>query len=168
MEIFTFRSYPGRARRINNRILAIDKAEDGASMLDIFEFYRTEGFNEEECFYQAKRVFRGGLVDGGGPFTKDISYCKGFVENYNFMRAAIRAGKPELIPFLFAGKMNLEDVPLLYQKYQEGVIDAPYYLPPQFKDMNGIAVWMSFSSFLNMIDLKKVQEHYDRLFSKHL
>jgi uncharacterized protein (TIGR02421 family) len=168
MEIFTFRSYPGRARRINNRILAIDKAEDGASMLDIFEFYRTEGFEEEECFYQAKRVFRGGLVEGGGPFTKDISYCKGFIENYNFMRAAIRSGKPELIPFLFAGKMNLEDVPLLYQKHLEGVIDAPYYLPPQFKDLNGVAVWMSFSSFLNMIDLKKVQEHYDRLFSQHL
>ena len=148
MEIFTFRTYPGRARRINNRILAIDKAEDGASLLDIFEFYRTEGYDEEECFYQAKRVFRGGLVEGGGPFTKDISYCKGFIENYNFMRAAIRSGKPELIPFLFAGKMSLEDVPLLYQKYQEGVIDAPHHLPPLFRDLNGIAVWMSFSSFL--------------------
>lgn len=168
MEIFTFRSYPGRARRINNRILAIDKAEDGASLLDVFEFYRTEGFDEEDCFYQAKRVFRGGLLEGGAPFTKDISYCKGFIENYNFMRAAIRSGKPELIPFLFAGKMSLEDVPLLYQKYKEGVIDPPYYLPPQFKDLNGVAVWMSFSSFLNMIDLKKVQEHYDRLFSQHL
>jgi uncharacterized protein (TIGR02421 family) len=168
MEIFSFRTYPGRARRINNRILAIDKAEDGASLLDLFEFYRTEGYDEEECFYQAKRVVRGGLIDGGAPFTKDIAYCKGFIENYNFMRSAIRLGRPELIPFLFAGKMNLEDVPLLYQKHLEGVVDAPHYLPPQFLDLNGIAVWMSFSSFLNMVDLKKVQEHYDRLFSQHL
>jgi uncharacterized protein (TIGR02421 family) len=168
MEIFTFRSYPGRARRINNRILAIDKVEDGANLLELFDFFRTEGYSEDECLYQAKRVFRGGMVTGGAPFTKDISYCKGFIENYNFLRAAIRAGRPELIPFLFVGKLSTEDVPLLYQKHLEGVIDAPHYLPAQFKDLNGIAVWMSFSSFLNMVNLNKVQEHYDRLFSQHL
>jgi hypothetical protein len=31
MEIFTFRSYPRRARHINDRILGIEKAEEGAS-----------------------------------------------------------------------------------------------------------------------------------------
>ena len=168
MEIFTFRTYPKRARHINDRILGIDKAEDGANLLELIEFYRTEGYSEEDCVGNAKRVFRGGVVEGGAPFTKDISYCKGFVENYNFMRAAIRAGKPYLIPFLFTGKLHVDDVPLLYQKYKEGLVDFPHYLPPQFQDMNGIAVWMSFSSFLNMVDLKKIQEHYDRLFKNFL
>ena len=168
MEIFTFRSYPKRARTINDRILGIDKAEDGANLLELIEFYRTEGYEEDDCIANAKRVFRGGVIEGGSPFTKDISYCKGFVENYNFMRVAIRAGKPQLLPFLFAGKLNVEDVPLLYQKYQEGIIDYPKYLPPQFKDMNGLAVWMGFSSFLNMIDLKRIQEHYDKLFKTFL
>mgnify|MGYP003352930620 CR=1 FL=1 len=78
------------------------------------------------------------------------------------------AGRPYLIPFLFVGKINLEDVPLLYQKYEEGIIDPPKYLPPQFKDMNGIAVWMSFSNFLNQVDMKKIQHHYDKLFEYHL
>jgi hypothetical protein len=88
------------------------------------------------------------------------------VENYNFMRAAIRAGKPELIPFLFVGKLSVEDIPLLYRKHQEGIVDAPVFLPPQFADLNGVAVWMSFSSFLSSVNLTKVQEHYDQLFKK--
>ncbi len=168
MEIFTFRSYPKRARHINDRILGIDKAEDGANILELIEFYRTEGYSEDECISNAKRVFRGGVVEGGAPFTKDISYCRGFIENYNFMRAAIRAGRPYLLPFLFTGKLNVEDVPLLYQKYKEGIVDAPIYLPPQFRDLNGVAVWMSFSSFLNTIDLKRIQQHYDKLFKAYL
>ena len=168
MEIFTFRTYPKRARHINDRVLAIDKAEDGANLLDVIEFFRTEGYSEEDCLFSAKRVFRGGLIEGGAPFTKDIAYCRGFIENYNFMRAAIRDGRPELIPFLFAGKLHVDDVPLIYHKYKEGIIDPPRHLPPQFADMNGIAVWMSFSSFLNLVDLKKIQEHYNKLFRAHL
>jgi uncharacterized protein (TIGR02421 family) len=168
LEIFTFRSYPRRARQINDRILGIDKAEDGANILELIEFYRVEGYSEEECLSNAIRVFRGGMVEGGAPFTKDISYCKGFVENYNFIRAAIRAGRPELIPFLFVGKLAVDDVPLLYRKHKEGIVDSPFFLPPQFADLNGIAVWMSFSSFLSRVDLAKVQEHYNKLFYKYV
>jgi uncharacterized protein (TIGR02421 family) len=168
MEIFTFRSYPRRARQINDRILGIDKAEDGANLLELLEFYRTEGYSEDECLFNVKRVYRGGTVEGGAPFTKDISYCRGFIENYNFMRTAIRAGRPDLIPFLFTGKIHVDDVPLLYQKYKEGIVDAPRYLPPQFQDMNGLTVWMSFSNFLNRVDLQKIQEHYDKLFKEYL
>jgi len=168
MEIFTFRSYPKRAKQINDRILGIDKAQDGASLLDLMEFYRTEGYSEDDALKSVKRVFRGGPMEGGAPFTKDLAYCRGFIENYNFMRAAMRAGRPYLIPFLFVGKINLEDIPLLYQKYEEGIIDPPRYLPPQFKDLNGIAVWMSFSSFLNQVDMNKIQQHYDKLFEYHL
>lgn len=168
MEIFTFRTYPRRARQINDRILGIDKVEDGANFLELIEFYRTEGYSERECFANAKRVFRGGVIGGGAPFTKDIAYCRGFIENYNFIRAAIRAGRAELLPFLFVGKVHVDDVPLLYQKYKEGIIDPPKYLPPQFRDLNGIAVWMSFSNFFNQVDLKRVQEHYDKLFENHL
>jgi uncharacterized protein (TIGR02421 family) len=167
MEIFTFRTFPKRAKHINDRILGIDKAEDGANLLELIEFYRTEGYDEHDCITSARRVFRGGVVEGGAPFTKDIAYCRGFIENYNFMRAAIRAGKPYLIPFLFCGKLHVDDIPLLYQKHREGLVDAPRYLPPQFADLNGVAVWLGFSSFLNQVDMRRTQEHYDRLFAAH-
>ena len=112
-------------------------------------------------------MFRGGVVGGGSPFTKDISYCKGFVENYNFFRTAIRAGKPHLIPYIFTGKLSVDDVPLIYKKHREGLIEFPKYLPYQFSDLNGLAVWMSFSSFFNQVDLASVQSHYNSLFNKY-
>ncbi len=168
MEIITFSTYPRRARRVNDRILGIDMAEDGANFLQLFEHYQNENYDEHEAFQNSMRVFRGGLIEGGAPFTKDISYCRGFIENYNFMRTAIREGHPELIPFLYVGKINVDDIPLLYQKYKEGIVDPPKYLPPQFADLNGLAVWMSFSNFFNTVDLKKVQEHYRSLFKKYL
>jgi uncharacterized protein (TIGR02421 family) len=164
MEIFNFVSYPRRARTVNDRVLGIDKAEDGANMLELIEFYRTEGYTEGDCIANAKRVFRGGVVEGGAPFTKDVSYIKGFIENYNFMRAAMRAGKPEYIRFLFVGKVNAMDVPLLYRKHAEGIIDAPKYVPPLIADLDGVAVWMSFSNVFNMIDMSKVQEHFSKIF----
>jgi uncharacterized protein (TIGR02421 family) len=168
MEIFTFRSYLSRAKQINDRIISIEKAEDGADLLDVIEYLRTEGYTEQECIANAFRVFRGGTLRGGAPFTKDISYCKGFVENYNFLRSSVRASMPQLIPFLFVGKLHVEDIPLLYAKHKEGLIEAPRFLPPHFRDLNGLAVWMSFSSFFNRVDLKSVQEHYKKIFDRHL
>src|SRR5439155_23601422 len=94
LEVFTFRTYPRRARRLNDRVLAVDKAEDGASFLDVFEWFRTEGYDEETCFWSTHRVFRGGVASGGAPFTKDIVYTKGIVSSYNFLRSAIAAGRP--------------------------------------------------------------------------
>jgi hypothetical protein len=72
VEIFTFRSTPRRAKKLNDRILAVDKAEDGASFLDVFEWYGIgqRGTTSEECFQNTRRVFRGGLMEGGAPFTR--------------------------------------------------------------------------------------------------
>jgi uncharacterized protein (TIGR02421 family) len=168
MEILTFSSYPLRARTINDRILGIDKAEDGASFLDLFDFFQCEGYSEQEAFRNSKRVLRGGCVEGGAPFTKDISYCRGFIENYNFIQTAIRRGRPEIIPFMFAGKLHVDDVPLIYQKAREGIVAAPLFLPPHFQDLNGLAVWMAFSNFLNVIDMTTVTTYYDVLFKKYL
>ena len=168
MEILTFSTYPLRARTINDRILGVDKAEEGANFLDVYQFYLNEHYSEQDAFRNSMRVFRGGVITGGAPFTKDISYCRGFIENYNFIRTAIRKGHPEIVPFLFCGKMHVNDVPLLYQKSLEGIVDAPALLPPQFEDLNGLAVWMSFSNFLNVVNMAKVSSFYDGLFKKYL
>jgi uncharacterized protein (TIGR02421 family) len=163
VEIFTFRSTPRRAKKLNDRILAVDKAEDGASFLDVYEWYRTEGYDEEECFQNARRVFRGGLLEGGAPFTKDACYCKGIVLNYAFMRAAIQMDKAHLIPFLFVGKVAHEDVPILYQHVTDGVVKPPPYLPPMFDDMNGLAIWMCYSSFFSRLGATAIAEHYQKM-----
>lgn len=167
MEIFSFVTFPRRARKINDRVLAIAKAEEGADFLEVFEYFRTEGYEEEECLSAAQRVFRGGDVRGRYPLTKDISYCKGFVENYNFIRACIQAGRSEIVPFLFVGKVNLADVPVLYQKYKEGIVDPPKFLPPMFRDLNSLIVWMSFSNFLSAAGMTSAQDAYRHLIQEY-
>jgi uncharacterized protein (TIGR02421 family) len=160
VEVITFNATPSRTKTLVNRVLACDKAEDGANFLDIFEFYRAEGYAERESYQYAQRVFRGGVVSGGAPFTKDICYCKGFVMIYNFLRTAIRFGRPDLIPLLFVGKVTLEDLPILCRKAREGVVDPPLYLPPQFRDLNGLAMWMAYSNFFNRVNLSSIQDYY--------
>lgn len=166
MEIFTFRTYPRRARRLNDRVLAVDKAEDGADFVQIFEWYRTEGYDEEECFNAARRIFRGGTTTGGTPFTKDICYSKGIVLNYAFIRACIEHDRPELIPFLFVGKIAHEDIPILAARVGDGVVKPPIYLPQIFRDLNGLAIWMSYSTFFTRLGGVEVSEHYARLFQR--
>ena len=166
LEMFTFRTYPRRARRLNDRVLAVDKAEDGASFLDVFEWFRTEGYDESECFNNTRRIFRGGVLSGGAPFTKDACYCKGIVLNYAFIRSAIQHGRVDLVPYLFVGKVAHEDVPVLAQRVADGVVRPPRYLPPMFRDLNGLAIWMAYSTFFSQLGGEAIADHYARLFAR--
>ncbi len=165
LEVLTLCSHPSRARRLNDRVLAVDKAEDGASFLDVFEWFRTEGYDEETCFWSTQRVFRGGVLGGGAPFTKDIVYTKGIVSGYNFLRSAIAAGRPDLISWLFVGKTALEDLPVLVSRAHEGVVSPPRYIPPIFRDMNGLAIWLGISTFWGRMRGHAIQVHYEKLFN---
>lgn len=160
VEVLTLRSTPRRAKKLNDRVLAVDKAEDGASFLDIHEWYRTEGYDQEECFQNAMRIFRGGTVDGGAPFTKDACYCKGIVLNQAFMLAALQHDRAELIPFLFVGKVAHQDIPVLFSHVSDGIVKPPPFMPPLFEDMNGLAVWLSYSSFFSTLCKASVIDHY--------
>lgn len=164
VEIFTLRTYPLRARRLNDRVIAVDKAEDGANFLEVFEWYRTEGYGEEECWLNTRRIFRGGVIEGGAPFTKDASYCKGIVLNYAFIRAAIQQNRADLIPFLFAGKVAHEDVPVLARRANDGVVKVPTYLPYMFRDLNGLAIWMAYSTFFSRLGDEETTDYYAKLF----
>lgn len=156
MEVFTFRCTPDRLRKINNRLIGCEMAESGANFLQVFEHFINLGQSETNAFKNSQRIFRGGRIEGGAPFTKDISYTKGFIRTYNFLRTSVRNGHPHLIPYIFSGKLTLEDIPILYHYAQEGLIESPKYLPPQFSDLNGMAVWMTFSNFLNKMNLEKI------------
>lgn len=163
MEIISLISYPARLKKIANRIRAVELAEDGATFLDIFEFFRTEGYDEENCYVLASRVFRGSLPTFG-PFTKDLAYAKGFITVYNFIQLAVRKGKLDRIPLLFCGKTNLEDIRDIAQLVDEGIIILPKYLPPQIRDLNAITAWMCFANFLNQLSLSKIESDYAYLF----
>lgn len=154
-EVFTFSSYPGRVRRLTNRIVAVNMAEDGANFLDVFNFYRSEGMDETDSYHSTSRVFRGSTPDGG-PFTKDLSYSKGFILIYNYIRLAVQRGLVTQIPLLFLGKTTLEDIHILAVLVDEKIVMPPRYVPPQFQDIAALSAWMCYSLFLNKLDLQRM------------
>ncbi len=162
MEVIAFASYPSRLRKLSNRVRAIAMAEDGATFLDVFAFFGEQGLNEQDAYNHASRVFRGSTPELG-PFTKDLSYNKGFIMLYNFLQLAVRKGRLDRIPLLFCGKSTLEDIPVLAQLLDEGLVVPPRFLPPQIRDLNGLAAWMCYGNFLGRLNLDRIEADYAHL-----
>lgn len=159
MEILTFSSTPNRLMRLINRVRAIILVEEGADFMDVFSFFKDKGLDDEESYMHSSRVFRGSSSDGM-PFTKDLTYIKGFVLTYNFMRLAVSKGKPDRIPLLFCGKTMIEDMKILVDLVEEGTVIAPVFLPPQFKDLMGLSCWLSFSRFMTSLNFRQLEQDY--------
>lgn len=185
MEILTFSSYPERLRKLTNRIRGIKMAEDGADFLEVYRSFLAQetvepivggsssgdpapgepaagdqvSDAERRAFRQAARVFRGSLPDAG-PFTKDLSYSKGFVMIYNYLLLAVRKGLLQRIPLLYCGKTTLEDLRLLEHLVDEGVVQAPRFLPPQFADLQALSAWMCYANFLSRLDLQRIEADF--------
>jgi conserved hypothetical protein len=158
-EIFYFASYPERVRRLTNRIRAVDMAEQGANFIEVFNFFREQGADDTQSYNHTVRVFRGSTPDGL-PFTKDLVYSKGFVLIYNYLRLAVSRGVPNRIPLLFCGKTTLEDMRTLSDLVEEGVVRPPRFLPKHFSDLSALSAWMCYSSFLNRLNLKRIEADY--------
>lgn len=158
-EIVTFSSYPGRMLKITNRVIALDKVIQGADFLDIYRYFMDCGMTEEDSYNQTVRIFRGSTPTGA-PFTKDLSYAKGFVLIYNYIRFAISQRHVGSIPLLFTGKLILDDLPLLSELKERGILTNPVYLPLPFQDLAALSAWMSFSLYLNQFDLQEIQKNF--------
>lgn len=159
IEIFTFSSHPARIERLVQRIQAIHMAEHGANFIEVFNFFREQGLSPADSYGRTTRVFRGSTAEGK-PFTKDLVYNKGFILIYNYIRLAIQQGRLSRIPLLFLGKTTLEDLRTLNDLVDEGIVIAPKYIPPQFKDLAALSSWMCYSLFLNQLDLKRLAMEY--------
>lgn len=159
-ELFSFSAHPSRLQRITSRVMGIYMAEEGADFIDVYRYFLELGHDEDEAYALSQRIFRGSLPAEAGPFTKDLAYSKGFVQIYNYIRLAIQYGVLEQIPLLFLGKTTIEDLPLFVDLMAEGIIQKPDYVPPQFQDLAALSSWMSYSLFMNRIDLKKMANDY--------
>jgi len=155
---------PDRLRRLSDRIIAIQMAVDGADFLQVYGYFveRTAG-DTRQAFENTRRVFRGGVLTGGAPFTKDIVYLDGLLRVHNFLRAAVASGRPDCLPMLFCGKLDLRDIPVLCELYQRGLCLAPTFLPEWAKDRRFLLSYLAYSAFLNTIDLARVTKHYNEL-----
>jgi uncharacterized protein (TIGR02421 family) len=163
-EIFAFASHPARVRRLTNRIHGVAMAESGANFLDVFRYFLEEGYDDRESYQHTMRIFRGSLPEGGGPFTKDLCYSRGFVQVYSFIRLAVSKGMIGRVPLLFCGKTNLADIKILAQMLEEGLITPPRYVPPQFTNLHALSAWMCYANFFSRLSEKRVEDDYAGLF----
>jgi len=135
-------SFPARVRRLTDRVHAIALAENGADFREVYRFFEQQGYEYRDSYKQATRIFRGSLPDGCGPFTKDLSYWKGYLELCEFCRRAYHDKQTKKLPLLFCGKTNLADMPALEELVEQRLVAPPRFLPPPFADSKAIKRWI--------------------------
>jgi len=155
-----------RVRRLCDRTRAIHMAEEGANFLDLYGFFLERGHDPHTSFDCARRVMRGGILEGGAPFTKDGCYLDGLLRVTNFLRIALVKGQSQLVRMLFVGKLAVDDTPLFDRLAREGLVDEPSYLPAWAKDLSYLTAFMSYAAFLGRSDLgaeqRRVEDQIDR------
>lgn len=154
---------PSRLMRLADRVLAIQMSMDGADFLELYRFFGDRTHNRQSAFENARRIVRGGLVEGSAPFTKDSVYLEGLVRVHNFLRIAVQETRVDTIRLLFAGKMDIEDMPAITTLAAHGLCTFPRFMPPWARDLRFLLSYIAYSSFLNRMNLKRVREHYKSL-----
>lgn len=152
-----------RFRRLADRVQAIQMSIDGADFIEVYRFFLDQIGQGEQAFENARRVFRGGLLKGSGPFTKDVVYLDGLLRVHNFLRVAVSSGRSDCLPLLFVGKLDIEDLPAISQLSADGLCEPPRFLPNWMKDLRFLVSYLGYSAFLNTVDLQSVRSHFAEL-----
>lgn len=149
-----------RLKRISLRVIALDMALNGADFYDLFQFFIDNEQDEKESFLSASRILRGGDAKGGIVYTKDGVYLEGLIRVHSFFRWAFKTRNLDLAHLLFCGRLDINDVFLLKDDFESGVIGHPKYLPKWYQRLDLFAGKMAFSMVLNGINLENVEKHY--------
>ena len=144
---------------LGERTFAIDMAARGADFLEVYR-YLLARFPPEKAALMSERVFRGGLVEGGAPFTKDAAYQRGYCRTFNFIRSALDQRDVELVRAFLAGKMSVDDAELVRDLVEEGLCVGPVYLPEWFIDIDRLNALATHSVTMNRFSLPSVSRYY--------
>jgi hypothetical protein len=87
------------------------------------------------------------------------------VKVHNFLRIAVQETRVDCIPLLFAGKMDIEDMPAMTMLAAHGLCTPPRFLPPWARDLRFLVSYIAYSSFLNRMNLERVRAHYKDMLS---
>lgn len=152
-----------RMQRLANRVLLVDMAEQGASFLDVYRHLVGQGLTEREAWLDAQRVFRGGVLTGGAPFTKDTVYLAGLLDVQAFLSAVMREGFRDEMELLICGRLALEDLTAMVHLRRRGILKRPRYIPTWLRRWKTLVPEFAFLSFLDSIELSRVQSQYEAL-----
>ena len=143
-----------RLRRLADRVFAIQMAIEGADFLEVYRYFLGRVGDPNQAFENVRRVFRGGVITGGAPFTKDVVYLFGLLGVSNAIRAFFAAGRSDCLKLLFCGKLDIMDIPALCELYQMGLCQAPRYLPPWVSDPRYLLALLTYSMFMNKMSIE--------------
>lgn len=149
-----------RLERLANRVTAIQMALDGADFIEVYRWFRERESTEIEAFENTRRIFRGGVINGGAPFTKDGVYLDGLLRVHNLLRTAVAMGRADIIRLLFCGKLDLDDIPTLAALGDAGLLKPPRFLPDWVSGHGFLIGYLAYSGFLNAVNLDRVGQHY--------
>lgn len=152
-----------RIERLALRVKLVDMAEQGASFLDLYRYLLDRGASKRDAYFDAQRICRGGLVQGGAPFTKDACYLAGLLEVYTFLAAVTRGGFRDELELLVCGRIHLDDIAALAQLRVMGLLERPTFLPGWLEHWRTLLPYFAFTSFLAGIDMAPVEAHYREL-----
>jgi uncharacterized protein (TIGR02421 family) len=141
-----------RLRRLADRVFAIQMAIEGADFLQVYDYFLERTGNTDQSFENARRVFRGGVITGGAPFTKDVVYLFGLLQVSTVIRAIFSAGRSDCLRLLFCGKLELQDIPALCELATMGLCWPARYLPPWASDLRSLLAILTYDTFMNKID----------------
>jgi uncharacterized protein (TIGR02421 family) len=155
-----------RLRELGERALAVDMAAQGANYLDVFR-YLANRFPPEKAAQICERVFRGGVLDGGAPFTKDAIYQRGYCRVFNFIRHTVENAELDLLLAFFAGKMSVDDAPLVAALIEDGLVVPPKHLPGWARDLEGLGADVLHANTMSRFDVGRVSQYYGRIAAEH-
>ncbi len=146
---------------LGERTIAIDMAARGADFLEVYR-YLLARFPPQKAAQMSERVFRGGVVEGGAPFTKDAAYQRGYCRAFNFLRAALEQRDLDIVRAFLAGKMSVDDAELVRDLIEEGICVGPVFLPEWFIDIDRLNAIVTHSVTMNRFSLPLVTRYYEK------
>lgn len=138
-----------RVMRLTDRVIASQMAIEGADFIEVFRYYNERSDSPETAYDNTMRVFRGGVISGGAPFTKDIVYLDGFIKVHAFLRRCLMEGNAHTIDLLFCGKLDISDIPILEHFESLGLLEKPRFKPTWVQDKRFLLTHLAYSSFLS-------------------
>jgi uncharacterized protein (TIGR02421 family) len=151
---------PERFLRLAHRVVAIEMALQGADFLQVYRYYQEHSHNSIEAYESTARVFRGGVMTGGAPFTKDMVYLDGLCRVHVFIRAVVDTGRVDCLRLLFAGKLDLADIAAVTELRRIGLCRPPKFVPPWVSDPRRLVAYFAITDVISRASTAGLRRHY--------
>jgi len=146
---------------LGERTICVDMAARGADYLEVFRYLQSR-FASHRAAQLCERVFRGGVLTGGAPFTKDAAYQRGYCRTFNFLRAALEQRDLDLVRAFLCGKMSVDQAEQVRDLIEEGLVAGPVHLPAWFDDLDRLHAIVTHSVTMNRFSLPVIHRYYAR------